>query len=402
MLKHAALMLLVGCTSIDLPEPPGAPAGGKADEATESVLTCSYANRSIPALTPRFAELAATELAGLRKIDGVPFPTIGHDADGFFHPKRRVVHSSSLRADREVLGDYLDELGFDGSAARSGQAVGIPTPYLEGGTFSTGTPVPHDSATTLRLGVWNIARGAELDTVIGELKRMDADFWIINEGDFYGRSAGGRAAAREIAKALGWYYVASGEFYELRDDRRGLSGNALVSRYPLSDVKTIYVPLFGGRDWAERNPLDPQPRCGQRSALSARATVTLASGSTQLIHLISAHLENGALSTTRTDQLRVVRELLAVPGEPTVIGGDFNTLGVGEGAWLRDDLANGRHAPYELADCSAGDDTATFGISRIDWILAQGGGALSCSGYRVGREAVGSDHKPVLTELTLR
>ena len=68
------------------------------------------------------------------------------------------------------------------------------------------------------------------------------------------------------------------------------------------------------------------------------------------------------------------------------------------------DLAAGKHAPYAFGDCSHGDNTNTFLLSRIDWILAQPGDqkTLECSGYRVATEATGSDHKPVLTQLTLR
>jgi endonuclease/exonuclease/phosphatase family metal-dependent hydrolase len=120
--------------------------------------------------------------------------------------------------------------------------------------------------------------------------------------------------------------------------------------------------------------------------------------------VISAHLENSAQPGARDEQLRVVREFLAIPGEPTLIGGDFNTLGVSEGANLRRALVDGKHAPYAFTDCSHGDDTNTFLLSRIDWILAQPGDqeTLACSGYRVATEAKGSDHKPVLTDITVK
>jgi endonuclease/exonuclease/phosphatase family metal-dependent hydrolase len=402
-LAFVSSLLLVACAADPeaLPQPPSPDADGKSDGAGE--FACSFANPKIAAIKHRAAPIATASLAGLRPIDGVPFPAISHDRDGFFHPNRPVTHSGTLDLETDTVGDYLEALGFDSSGFRAGRPVGVPTPYLEGGTFAV-SPAPHDPAKTLRTGVWNIARGAKLDTVIENIKRMDADIWIINEGDLYGKSNQGRVAAREIARALGFSYVTSGEFYELRDDRRGLSGNAIVSRYPLSDVQTVYLPLFGGRDWAKKNALDPQARCGQRSALSARATITLTDGTNRVINLISAHLENAAQPGTRQEQLQVVREFLAVPGEPTLIGGDFNTLGVAEGTNLRADLAAGKHAPYTFGDCSHGDNTNTFLVSRIDWILAQPGDqkTLECSGYRVGTEATGSDHKPVLTQLTLR
>jgi endonuclease/exonuclease/phosphatase family metal-dependent hydrolase len=296
--------------------------------------------------------------------------------------------------------------------------------YSEGGTFEfaehrpewsvpASEIAPPAAAGTLRVIEWNVERGNDLDGVIRVMRRANADVWILNESDLFGRNSHGVVVAREIARALGMSYFTTSEFYEKRDDRRGLSGNAIVSRYPLYDGRRMSIPIYlsdGGYDWAKSSS---EPRCGQRSALSARISVPGADGSFTSVNLVSLHTENKANASVRRKQFDAVVAELVVPGEPTIVAGDLNTISPFEGASFRkylkqrwDELGPGA----AQLDCSLGDDTITFSIfgvirMRIDWMLLQPGAesSLSCppGAYRVLDNDGRSDHRPVQTDFVL-
>src|SRR5688572_33227600 len=103
-LAFVSSLLLAACAADPegLPQPPS-PDAGKSDGATE--FACSFANPKIAAIKHRAAPIATAELAGMQRIEGVPFPAIGHDAGGFFHPRRPVIHSGTLELETDVVGD---------------------------------------------------------------------------------------------------------------------------------------------------------------------------------------------------------------------------------------------------------------------------------------------------------
>jgi endonuclease/exonuclease/phosphatase family metal-dependent hydrolase len=232
--------------------------------------------------------------------------------------------------------------------------------------------------------------------------------WILNETDLYGTNSGGVVVARELARALGYSYYTTSEFYERREDRRGVSGNAIVSRYPLYAGERMDIPMFlsdGGYDWSTSSK---EPRCGQRSALKARIDVHGTS-----ISIVGLHTENKANAKARRLQFESVVERLVTPGEPTIVAGDLNTVSPFEGANFRKYLEERWTQLGPIGgqfDCSRGDDTPTFSAAvvvnlRIDWMLLQPGSETgpSCpnGSYRVLDNEGASDHRPVLTELVL-
>ncbi len=323
--------------------------------------------------------------AGLTPSHDVPMPALGPDAAGYFHPDRG---------------------------------------YTEGGTFASAVDDPRwrvdpreiaapTSAGRLRVAEWNVERGNKLDQAIRLMKKINADVWLLNETDLYGRNSSGVVVAREAARALGYTYYTAIEFYERRDDRRGTSGNAILSRFPLADVRAVEIPMLaaeGGHDWSKDTS---EPRCGQRNAMAASVEVPTESG-TRRLRLLSMHLENKANVSVRNLQLEHVVKELVRPGEPTIAAGDLNTVSPGEGSALRRALAakNEREGRERtLFDCSRGDDTDTFSAAfflklRIDWVFAQSGEGLvldcPAGSYRVLGNDRASDHKPVVVEMTVR
>ncbi|HLH75297.1 MAG TPA: endonuclease/exonuclease/phosphatase family protein [Candidatus Binataceae bacterium] len=115
-------------------------------------------------------------------------------------------------------------------------------------------------------------------------------------------------------------------------------GNAILSAWPLHEVKAIRLPIF--YDWTRRHlPRNPRwwgERVGQRGAL--RASLSIAD---KRITVAVAHLENRATPVERAEQMRCILARIPATG-PAVLGGDLNTVTV--------DLRNARQcAAFSLS-----------------------------------------------------
>src|SRR6185295_978707 len=103
-----------------------------------------------------------------------------------------------------------------------------------------------------------------------------------------------RNVARDYARALGYFYVYATEFVELPGDRGATGpydpplcehGNAIVSRYPLGNVRAIRHAAQ--RSWytPPEFPDPDEPRLGGRIAITADARI-----GDRLVRLYSLHL----------------------------------------------------------------------------------------------------------------
>ena len=375
----ASLALLTSCVSgTDAPSSDPDPLGGKADGFARTIDCRSRGTE------PVRATRVTTPDPDLVASGDIPLPSYEPDADGYFHPPLGYIEG----------GTYAQATELAGTEPRADEIRSSPE-----GAF-------------VRMATWNASRGNELTRLIRRMREMQADIWILNEVDMYGHNSGGVVTAREAARALGYSYCATGEFYELREDRRGMSGNAIVSRFPLYGCERIDLPILpeeGGDDWADSGG---QPRCGQRSTLAAYVDLPTQTGEVTPVRIVSAHFENKSNSRVRRAQLDAARELCTM-GEPCVLAGDFNTISIGEGSALRRRL---QEEVQELGpqnaftDCSHGDDTATFGIFpvllRIDWFLLQAGqgDAIGClpGSYSVEGAGGASDHRLIVTDVFVR
>ena len=203
---------------------------------------------------------------------------------------------------------------------------------MEGATFSTEEPRAKDALVVL---AYNILRGFEVDGQL-EMIRSGIDFpvpdiLLLSEVDRGCARTDFRNIAREYAEGLGYYYVYATEFLELPGDR-GPSGpydppvcehgNAIVSRYPLGNVRQIRHAQ--NRSWymPPGTPSPDEPRLGGRIAIAADAKI-----GTRLVRIYVLHLE----STLSTLDIRDAQaEEIAADSEglryPTIAGGDFNTF----------------------------------------------------------------------------
>jgi endonuclease/exonuclease/phosphatase family metal-dependent hydrolase len=203
---------------------------------------------------------------------------------------------------------------------------------IEGATFSTQEPAAKDALTVL---AYNILRGFEVDAQL-EMIRSGIDFpvpdiLLLSEVDRGCARTDFRNIAREYAEGLGYYYVYATEFLELPGDR-GPSGpydppvcehgNAIVSRYPLGNVRQIRHAQ--NRSWymPPGTPNPDEPRLGGRIAISADAKI-----GTQLVRVYVLHLEStlSALDIRDAQAEEIAADSEGL-GYPVIAGGDFNTF----------------------------------------------------------------------------
>ncbi|CAL5222550.1 g4930 [Coccomyxa viridis] len=129
------------------------------------------------------------------------------------------------------------------------QEMNLPKPgEIRSKDFRTAASAPRGNgkAETIRLVQWNIERGYELPKVIEELKALNADIIGLQEVDIGCERSNNVDTGEAIAEALGMNHTFLCEFEELhspvRDARSqggGVHGNAILSRYDMSNSRAI-------------------------------------------------------------------------------------------------------------------------------------------------------------------
>jgi endonuclease/exonuclease/phosphatase family metal-dependent hydrolase len=200
-------------------------------------------------------------------------------------------------------------------------------------------PPPTDE---LVVCAYNVERGlcldAQLEAFTAARDFATPDVLLLSEADRGCSRTGDRNVAAEYAQALGMNYVYAVEFVELprfwgpgggaiRSECE--HGNAIVSRYPLGNVRAIRHAR--SRNWnsrLQRTLRIGQPRLGGRVALVADARV-----GDRLVRCCAVHFESGRRrkgtenrDRYRTSQAREVIEDARSVGHAVMIGGDMNVV----------------------------------------------------------------------------
>lgn len=245
-----------------------------------------------------------------------------------------------------------------------------------------------DPRPEIKVVTWNIQRGAEFDRILSTLQTLDADVLLLQEVDMFCRRTGGRDVAGELADALGMNWLCAGEFQEIGESlgrQPALTGQAILSRYPLEDAVVLSFTAQAMRRW-RLTPLEP--RRGGRIALRVRTAGVL---------VYNAHLESWGsekLRRKQLDQILADQAGTAADGAAVIIGGDLNNLPV-----IRSSMF-GRLAARSFADALGGADAVRRTSVRhrhpIDWIFTKN---LEPSGGGVADGDGASDHYPVFVAL---
>ena len=157
---------------------------------------------------------------------------------------------------------------------------------------------------------WNIFGGRDLPGVIRALKSIDAD--VIGLQEVLAEEDGSGNGAQAVAEALGyeWFYepahvldpATSYVLKELGIGRPMGWGNAIVSRYPMTD-KRVHV------------------LSEERKRIALEATIDVGG---EKLHVFSTHLVHGGAPTARVRLAQAEHLLAAVPPSRAIVMGDFN------------------------------------------------------------------------------
>jgi endonuclease/exonuclease/phosphatase family metal-dependent hydrolase len=251
---------------------------------------------------------------------------------------------------------------------------------------------------TFRVAALNAERLKNGPAVRRLMRQAGADVTLLSEADLGMARSGNGHNLRDLTAGTGEGYLYGVEFVELDLGDRGemrahsgernalsLHGNALVTRLALEAPHLI--PLeesglwFSGFKGAQR-------RVGGRMALAARV-----SGAPRPVWVVGTHLESKTDPADRQAQIRTLLKALDViaPGEPCVIGGDFNTKALPRGDDERHLLleAPERYEPlfadlaqagFTWAHANLARPTQTPGpknkheppFGKLDWIVVRG------------------------------
>lgn len=179
-----------------------------------------------------------------------------------------------------------------------------------------------------RFLAWNIERGIQLDGQLEAFRSHDylktCDVLLLTEADVGMARSGNRDVAQTLARRLGFHYAfvpcylnlgkGSGLEREVDGDNElGLHGNALLSRYPIRNVRAI--PLANGIDKMSSR----EKRIGSQVAVAAEIVFP-----NLTLTAVSVHLDANSSQDHRRRQMQSILDRLP-PSGPAVLGGDWNT-----------------------------------------------------------------------------
>jgi endonuclease/exonuclease/phosphatase family metal-dependent hydrolase len=228
----------------------------------------------------------------------------------------------------------------------------------------------HEAALpVLRVATFNIKYGRRVDRAVALFREnallAAADVIVLQEMN--------EAAVEQMAEALHLDYV----YYPGAWHPKGRAnfGNAILSRWPLSDDRKVLLPHPG--------------RFRKMRRIAVGATVTIRG---LPVRVYSVHLETpGAISEPhRREQVAAILED-AGAAPRVIVAGDFNNTGIVADAM--------RDAGYDWISRGVG---RTIGHFSWDHVFARGLPAANRTPAAVIRDNYGaSDHKPVWAELRL-
>jgi endonuclease/exonuclease/phosphatase family metal-dependent hydrolase len=227
-------------------------------------------------------------------------------------------------------------------------------------------------------------RGGEDLTTLIELFKHDkeiggATILGLQEVDRNKKRTGYVNTARKIADSLGMYYAWAAPPSPPSDKKQTEeeTGVAILSPYPLTDVKRIVLPKEGP---------------GGRRRVAVGATILIGKKS---LRVYSVHAETRISSKAKLEQFRAVLEDLTRFDKslPTIVLGDFNT-------WQPDAVTE-THRLFTTNNFATPFDRKqptwrTFLIKlKLDWLWMRG---LTAKASGIDRNVELSDHWPLWSE----
>ncbi len=271
----------------------------------------------------------------------------------------------------------------------------------------------------IRVASWNIERGMNLDEIIDifnnpsvltdkikkenpkKLKSVASEISILKNADiiFLTEVDAGmprtkyRKVAKEFAEAINFNYAYAVEFLEIdpahlgledykwseervvfgdnpppiyKDKYRGLHGSAILSKFPLNNVRVLRYPKV--YDWYNgekirigqlekfkritaskffNEDIIREIRFGSRMAIIADINIP---GFKDPVTLIATHLENRTTPHNRKKQLQSLLKTVKEKENPVILAGDFNTA-TADAAPHKTKKINQKHKHFILRHC---------------------------------------------------
>jgi endonuclease/exonuclease/phosphatase family metal-dependent hydrolase len=234
-------------------------------------------------------------------------------------------------------------------------------------------------STTLRVLSYNIHHGEGVDgkldlvRLAGVITAARADVVALQEVDQKTTRTGGVDQAAELARLTGLHFA----YGKAMDYQGGAYGQALLSRWPLADFTVHPLP----------NPAKVEPRI----AISA----TVRPPGQPAFRFVGTHLDATRGDTARWQQAARLIELFGADASPTILVGDLNA---------RPETRVMQALLQAFTDASASQPTPTSPAenpkARIDFVLLRPATTWRVLSSTVIPEAVASDHRPLLVELS--
>jgi endonuclease/exonuclease/phosphatase family metal-dependent hydrolase len=276
----------------------------------------------------------------------------------------------------------------------------LTTPFVNNEASISGTkalrPDLKGMGPSLRLVQWNIERGLELDEIklafgdkqgflakthreTADLKAQidvlqSADVIVLNEVDWGMKRTDYQAVVKELADSLkmNWAYgvefvevdpkvLGRQSFADVKDETErkeledefsvdqnrllGLHGTAILSRYPLLDVKLVPFK-YQAYDWYNGEKKYGSMEAGKRKGASLVfgeqmvrevrrggrttliATIDMPDLPEHRVTIVAAHIENRTTPAGRVKQAEELLAMIRPIRNPLIIAGDLNTTGV--------------------------------------------------------------------------
>lgn len=282
-----------------------------------------------------------------------------------------LVASAGAKGDAVLLATAWAILGLFALSS-----VRVAMPLLAAAGLLALTPrtleVPREEV--LRVATYNVeGEAAPTSKILQTARSLDADVICLQEVGVKTDGVQAPVLLSSLEKPLRMRGVSVIDYW---DDGNGM-GNAILSRWPIDDVRTLELPFVKGT---------PCPRVIIRARVNVRG---------RSITVVSAHLDRPpyALPSDNAGQMRPLLDWIR--GEdPLVLGGDFNAFPFyGSHALAREELVEAR----DRQRWPTGSWPNPLGLVRIDWMFARG---LTPITQRIVRSGA-SDHFPVVADFRL-
>ncbi len=232
----------------------------------------------------------------------------------------------------------------------------------------------------LRVLSYNVHHGAgvdgklDLERVAKVVRSVKPDLVALQEVDQKVRRTNSVDQPAELARLLKMHVVFGANI----DLQGGRYGNAVLSRYPIRGHENHRLPNEGGGE--------------QRGVLEAKIAWP---GVARPLRLLATHFDHRRDDTERLASAKAVNDLVRRDDHPALLAGDLNdtpdgeTLRILSEEWTSTNRERRPTVPVDRPE------------RQIDYVLTRPARCWKVVEVRVLKEAVASDHRPILAVLEL-